>query len=76
MENAESQPDWVKTPIANVLHYKPSGTYFARVRANGKLFRQDCRVVFKTGILCSQQDRRPSCGVIGEQKQGFLFGIG
>ena len=39
-ENTESQSDWVKTPVANLVRYKPSGTYFARVRTRGKLFRQ------------------------------------
>jgi hypothetical protein len=37
---AESQSDWVKTPVAHLLRYKPSGIYFARVRIRGKLFRQ------------------------------------
>jgi site-specific recombinase XerC len=35
-----SKSVWVKTPVANLLRYKPSGTYFARVRIRGKLFRQ------------------------------------
>jgi integrase len=32
--------DWVKTPYPNLLRYKPSGTYFGRVRVNGKLIRR------------------------------------
>lgn len=39
-DNAESQSDWVKTPVANMVRYKPSGIFFARVRIRGKLFRQ------------------------------------
>jgi hypothetical protein len=39
-ETAESQSEWVKTPVANLLRYKPSGIYFVRVRIRGKLFRQ------------------------------------
>lgn len=31
---------WVKTPYPNLLRYKPSGTYFGRVRVNGKLIRR------------------------------------
>lgn len=42
-ENAESQSDWVKTPVANMIRYKPSGIYFARVRVRGKLFRQSLK---------------------------------
>lgn len=38
--NTECQSDWVKTPVANLVRYKPSGIYFARVRIRGKLFRQ------------------------------------
>jgi integrase len=46
-ENAESQSDWVKTPVANLVRYKPSGIYFARVRIQGKLFRQ----TLKTDVM-------------------------
>ena len=31
---------WVKTPYPNLIRYKPSGTYFGRVRVNGKLIRR------------------------------------
>lgn len=40
LANAESHSDWVKTPVANLVRYTPSGIYFARVRILGKLFRQ------------------------------------
>jgi integrase len=46
-ENADSQSDWVKTPVANLIRYKPSGIYFARVRIRGKLFRQ----TLKTDVM-------------------------
>src|ERR1035441_1229062 len=46
-DNAESQSDWVKTPVANMIRYKPSGIYFARVRIRGKLFRQ----TLKTDVM-------------------------
>src|SRR5580658_5177622 len=32
--------DWLKTPYPNLIRYKPSGTYFGRVRVNGKLIRR------------------------------------
>ena len=38
-----SQTDWVKTPVANLVRYKPSGIYFARARIRGKLFRQSLK---------------------------------
>lgn len=47
----ESQSDWVKTPVANLLRYRPSGTYFARVRIRGKLFRQ---ALDMAGAWCSR----------------------
>jgi hypothetical protein len=31
--------DWLKTPYPNLIRYRPSGTYFGRVRVNGKLIR-------------------------------------
>jgi integrase len=43
VENAESQSEWVKTPVANLIRYKPSGIYFARVRIRGKLFRRSLK---------------------------------
>ncbi len=39
-DKTESQSEWVKTPVANLIRYKASGIYFARVRVRGKLFRQ------------------------------------
>jgi integrase len=47
VENTESQSDWVKTQSANLVRYKSSGIYFARVRIRGKLFRQS----LKTDVL-------------------------
>ena len=31
---------WVKSPVANLVRYVPSGIYFARVRVGGKLIRR------------------------------------
>ncbi len=42
-DKTESQSDWVKTPVANMIRYKPSGIYFARVRVRGKLFRHSLK---------------------------------
>ena len=42
-ENTESQSDWVKTPVANLVRYKPSGIYFARLRIRGKLIRHSLK---------------------------------
>jgi len=42
-ENTESPSDWVKTPVANLVRYKPSCIYFARVRIRGKLFRHSLK---------------------------------
>ena len=41
-ENTESQSDRVKTPVANLVRYKPSGIYFARF-VRGKLFRHSLK---------------------------------
>ena len=39
---ADAKPEslWQKTPFANLLRYKPSKTYFARIRVRGKLIRR------------------------------------
>jgi hypothetical protein len=42
-ENAESQSAGVKTPVANIIRYKPSGIYFARLSIRGKLFRHSLK---------------------------------
>jgi hypothetical protein len=36
----DPDPIWQKTPYANLIRYKTSGTYFARVRIKGKLIRR------------------------------------
>jgi hypothetical protein len=41
--DAELESDWQKTPFANLLRYKPSGTYFARLRVKGKLIRRSLK---------------------------------
>jgi len=40
--NTDTKPEsvWQKTPFANLLRYKPSKTYFARIRVRGKLIRR------------------------------------
>lgn len=41
--NNESESVWTKTPFANLVRYNPSGTYFARIRVNGKLVRKSLK---------------------------------
>jgi hypothetical protein len=43
MKTNGSSPRWVKTPVANLVRYTPSGIYFARVRVGGKLIRKSLR---------------------------------
>lgn len=44
MKTAKAPPeldsDWQKTPYATLIRYKPSATYFARIRVKGKLIRR------------------------------------
>jgi hypothetical protein len=37
---SKADADWLKTPYPNLIRYRPSGTYFGRVRVNGKLIRR------------------------------------
>jgi integrase len=45
--NANSEhkksPDWVKSSVANIVRYVPSGIYFARAKVGGKLIRQSLK---------------------------------
>jgi integrase len=47
MSDAESNPNsadpWQKTNYANLIRYKPSGIYFARIRVKGKLIRKSLK---------------------------------
>ena len=44
MKRRKAAPDtaklWQKTQFSNLIRYTPSGTYFARLRVNGKLIRK------------------------------------
>src|SRR5215472_17056589 len=46
-ETDQRESDWIKTRVANLVRYKASGIYFARLRIRGKLFRQS----LKTDVL-------------------------
>jgi integrase len=39
----EKDSDWQKTPYANLVRYKSSGIYFARMRVRGKLIRRSLK---------------------------------
>ncbi len=39
----EPDSDWSKTSFANLIRYKPSQTYFARLRVKGKLIRRSLK---------------------------------
>jgi hypothetical protein len=43
----EEKSLWQKTQYANLIRYKPSKAYFARIRINGKLIRRS----LKTSVL-------------------------
>jgi integrase len=51
MKRRKAAPDtarlWQKTQFSNLIRYTPSGTYFARLRVNGKLIRK----TLKTDVL-------------------------
>jgi len=60
-----TQQNWVRTPIANRVRYKPSDTYFARVRIRGKLFLHTMKTIgvapisrSMLGFILQDQGRR------------------
>lgn len=56
-ENTGSQSEWVKTPVANLVRYKSSGIYFARLCIRGKLFRHS----LKTDVISVAKLRLGDC---------------
>jgi len=46
-KNTESKSLWLKTPVANLVRYAPSGIYFVRAKVRGKLVRNS----LKTNVL-------------------------
>jgi len=46
-QDPENESPWVKTSVSNLVGYRPSAIYFARVRVAGKLIRQS----LKTDVL-------------------------
>src|SRR5260370_21830631 len=46
-DSSESPKVWQKTSFANLIRYTPSGTYFCRIRVQGKLIRKS----LKTDVL-------------------------
>jgi integrase len=64
--DTDNKTDWVKTPVANLVRYKPSGIYFARCRIKGKLFRQtlktDVITTAKLRLADFIKDRREEMG--------------
>ena len=39
----KESPPWVKSSVANIVRYVPSGIYFARAKVGGKLIRQSLK---------------------------------
>ena len=70
----------LKTPYPNLLRYKPSGTYFGRVRVNGKLIRRSLEThvlsVAKVKLSDFLQDYRRLAINKGESVKGeVIIGI-
>ncbi len=52
-ESETHENSWQKTQYTNLLRYKSSGTYFARIRINGKLIRWSLKTaVLSVAKLC------------------------
>ncbi len=78
MEPGKDSP-WQKTNFANLIRYLPSGTYYARLRVNGKLKVKSLQVTsvtmakLKLGDL--EKELRGTSGLVGKrQGKGETFG--
>jgi integrase len=52
---SDTQEPWETTAVQNLMRYRPSGTYFARFRAGGKLIRQS----LDTAVFSVAKQRLP-----------------
>jgi integrase len=63
----EQKSPWAKTPVANLIRYRSSGVYFARVRVAGKLIRQSLKTnvfsVAKIRLADLTQEQRKAAEV-------------
>jgi integrase len=63
----EKKSPWAKTPVANLVRYRSSGVYFARVRVAGKLIRQSLKTnvfsVAKIRLADLTQEQRKAAEV-------------
>lgn len=64
----EQKSPWAKTSVANLVRYRSSGIYFARVRVAGKLIRQ----TLKTDVFSVAQIRLAD--LIQEQRKAAEAG--
>lgn len=72
MKSGQAEPHqnaWVKIPVANLVRYKPSGVYFARVRIKGKLFRQ----TLKTTVISVAKLRLADFARSKQKEMGRMF---
>jgi hypothetical protein len=46
----EKNSVWQKTPYANLVRYKTSGKYFARLRLRGKLIRRGLKATKRISV--------------------------
>ena len=60
-----------KVNRAKPLPYVNKGVHFGRVKIESKIIRDSCRVVFKTGIFCSFQNRNYDLGRLVNRSRGF-----
>src|SRR5437667_9576789 len=69
--------DWLKTPYPNLIRYKPSRTYFGRVRVNGKLIRRSLEThelsVAKLKLSDFLQDHRRLAISKGQSAKGEVI---
>lgn len=72
----EQNSPWQKTPVANLLRWKASGTYFAQVRVGGKLFRSSLKTgvftVAKLRLADFIKEKRSECGTEGRVDAGRM----
>src|SRR6266567_3855194 len=71
--NGKESP-WATTREQNLIRYKPSGTYFARFKAGGKLIRQSLETTVFSVAKLRLPDKIKEHRLLAESRRRFSNG--
>ena len=82
-DQPEANSEWQKTPFGNLMRYKPSQVYFARLRVKGKLIRRSLKSdqlsvakLRRSDLEKSERQRAESVQAVANGKMTFGDALG